>query len=203
MGKILTSLHGRQLGLDDKGRLVLGGNRRLATEATQPLRMPYLAYVNTAASATITNTVSETVFDTNYSIPANSLQPGELIRCSWQGIAPSTNATDTLTIRLRLGGVAGTVIVVGTATDVANNAIFAGRADIIVRTVGSSGTFVAFGSHTEAPAASGTAVLDVTEIVASTTLDTTAAQVLNVTAQWSVASASNQCRLDLFSVERW
>ena len=51
------------------------------------------------------------------------------------------------------------------------------------------------------PAASGTAVHDITEILASTTIDTTAAQVVGVAATWSVASASNSCRLDFLRVE--
>jgi hypothetical protein len=39
------------------------------------------------------------------------------------------------------------------------------------------------------------------DILASTTIDTTAAQVLGVSATWSVASTSVSCRLDFFRVE--
>jgi hypothetical protein len=197
MPDILTSIHGRRVGLDSAGRLVNLPN----TEETSHNVVPRVAYVNTAPSTTITNTTAETAFDTKYTIPANTLQPGSVIKVRWQGIAPSTNATDTLLIRLRLGGVAGTALAVGTATDVANNAVFGGDAAIIVRTIGAAGTFVAAGEHTEAPAASGTAVLDVFEITASTAIDTTVDQDLVVTATWSVASAANQVRLDVMVVE--
>ena len=37
------------------------------------------AYSNTAASTAVTNTVSETAFDTSYSIPPNVLQPGDVL----------------------------------------------------------------------------------------------------------------------------
>jgi hypothetical protein len=39
------------------------------------------------------------------------------------------------------------------------------------------------------------------QITASTTIDTTAAQVVGVGADWSVASASNSARLDIMVVE--
>jgi len=41
------------------------------------------------------------------------------------------------------------------------------------------------------------------EILAATALDTTVAQVVNVTATWSVANAANQVRLDVLRVEIW
>lgn len=199
MPQILTSLHGRSLGLDAAGRLV----NKPYNDTGEPKTLGRLAYANTAASTAISNTTSETAFDTSYSIPANSLRVGSLIKVRFQGIATATNGTDTLLVRLRIGGLAGTVLLAGTATDVANNAIFAGSWEGIVRTIGASGTIVGYGTHTEVPAASGTAVHDITEILASTAIDTTAAQVVNATATWSVASASNSCRLDFMRVEIW
>jgi hypothetical protein len=35
-----------------------------------------LAYLNTAASNTVTNSTAELAFNTNHTIPANSLRPG-------------------------------------------------------------------------------------------------------------------------------
>lgn len=160
-----------------------------------------LAYSNTAASAAHTNTTTEALFDKQYSIPANTLKAGTVVKVRYQGIATATNANDTLTIKLYIGGLTGTALLTGTATDVANSNIFAGECTIVVRTAGATGTFVAVGTHTEVPAASGTAVHDVTEITASTTIDTTAAQVLGVGADWSAADSGNSCRLDIFTVE--
>jgi hypothetical protein len=196
MPDIQISLH-RAHGLDAKGNLITN-----TLEGIQKIHGG-LVYANTAASAAHTNTLTEALFDKQYSIPANSLIAGQVIKVRYQGIATATNATDTLTIKLYIGGLAGTALLTGTATDVANNNIFAGEATIIIRTIGATGTFVAVGTHTELPAASGTAVHDITEITASTTIDTTAAQVIGVGADWSVADAGNSCRLDILTVEMW
>lgn len=159
-----------------------------------------VAYRNLAASTAHTNTTDEALFDTQLSIPANTLKAGSVIKVRFQGIATATNSTDTLTIKLYIGGLAGTALLTGTATDVANNDIFCGEATIVMRTIGESGTFVAVGSHAKVPAASGTAV-PVYQITASTSIDTTAAIVLGVGADWSVANSGNSCRLDIFVVE--
>lgn len=158
-------------------------------------------FVNVAASTAHSNSTDEALFSTTVSIPANTLIAGSVVKIRFQGIATATNGTDTLTIKLYIGGLAGTALLTGTATDVANNNIFAGEFTLVVRTAGASGTCVGYGTHTEVPAASGTAVHDITEILGSTTLDTTVAQVIGVGADWSVASASNSARLDLMLVE--
>lgn len=154
-----------------------------------------------AASTAVTASSTETLFSTSYSIPANTLRAASVVKIRYQGIATATNATDTLQVILRIGGVAGTALLTGTATDVANNAIFAGEFTLVVRTAGSSGTMVGYGTHTDVPAASGTAVHDITETLASTALDTTIAQVVGVTATWSTTNAGNSCRLDILVVE--
>jgi hypothetical protein len=159
-----------------------------------------LVYANTSASAAHTNTTDAALFDKTYSIPANTLVAGSMLKIRFQGIATATNSTDTLAIKLMIGGVSGTALLTGTATDVANNDIFCGEFTLVVRTAGVSGTCVGFGSHSKVPAASGTAV-PVYEILASTTIDTTAAQQVGVWADWSVASAGNSARLDILSVE--
>lgn len=160
-----------------------------------------VVYRNVAASTAHSNTTTEALFDTQYSIPANTLVAGSVIKVRYQGIATATDSTDTLTVKLYIGGLSGTAILTGTATDVANNNIFAGEATIVIRTAGASGTLVAVGTHTDVPAASGTATQGITEITASTTIDTTAAQVIGVGADWSVATASNSCRLDILVVQ--
>lgn len=199
MGDYLTSIHGRKLGLDEHGRLVSRPNE----DTGDPKRMPRLLYANTATSTAHTNTTTEALFDTNYTIPANMLKAGDVLKIRFQGIATATNATDTLTIKLYIDGLTGTALLTGTATDVANNNIFAGEAVVIFRTVGASGTLVAVGTHTDVPAASGTAVHDITEITASTAIDTTATIQVGVGADWSVADVGNSARLDIMTVELW
>ena len=182
----LTSLHGRRFGLSRNDRLVL---------AKWDAVVPMLTANAVAASTAVSDTTTETAFsNASYTIPANMLRAGSLIRFGWQGIATATNSTDTLLIKAYLGS---TAVATGTATDVANNAIFAGEASIAIRTIGASGTFVANSSHTKVPAASLTASR-VDEILASTAIDTTAANIITVKATWSVASTSNSVRNDIF-----
>lgn len=190
--KILTSVHGRLLGLSRMGRLVAGGNI--------PGVASLVAYSNEAASSAISNTTTETAFDTSYTFPKNSLAAGQVIKIKWQGIATSTNSTDTLAIKVYIGGITGTLLFTHAATDVANNNVFMGEYELIVRTVGASGTVVGFGTGKSVPAAEGTATYK-DDILASTTIDTTAVQQVAVSATWSVASASNSVRLDFLTVE--
>jgi len=160
-----------------------------------------LLYTSTAASSEITGSSTETAFSTgSYTIPANTLRAGSVIKVRFQGIATATNLTDTLTIKLYIGGLSGTAILTSSATDATNNDIFAGDVYIVIRTIGSSGTFVANGTFTKVEAASGTATR-VDAITASTTIDTTASQAITVSATWSTTSGSNSCRLDVFVVE--
>lgn len=159
-----------------------------------------LAYLNTAPSSPITNTNTEALFDTSYSLPANTLKAGTLVRIRYQGIATATNSTDTLAIKLYLGGLTGTVLISHAATDVANNDVFQGEFEVICRTAGASGTIVGCGTYKSVPAAAGTMTVK-DAILASTTIDTTAALVVGVGATWSVANAGNSVRLDFLRVE--
>ena len=192
--RILTSIHGRRLGLSRLGRLVSGNPE------ANPGVASVVTYTNEAASAAVSNTTTETLFDKYYSIPKNSLSPGQLIKIRYQIIATATNSTDTLAVKLYIGGLTGTALISHAATDVADNNVVSGEYELIVRTVGASGTVVGCGTYKSVPAAEGTATYK-DDILASTTIDTTAAQVIGVSATWSVASASNSARLDFLRVE--
>lgn len=192
----LTSIHGRRVGIDRMGNLVTDRGDGNGVNLQR-----YTAYSNTAASTAISDTASETAFSLAYSVPANSLVPGEVIDIFWQGIATATNGTDTLAIKVYIGGTSGTLLFTHAATDVADNNVFSGWYKLIIRTVGASGTLVGFGHGKSVPAAEGTMTAK-DDILASTTIDTTAAQQIAVSATWSNASASNSCRLDVLHVVR-
>lgn len=163
-------------------------------------------YANMAASSAVSNTTTETPFSTYYKIPANKLRQGSVIKIRYQGIAPATNSTDTLAIKLYLatditaGAIVGTTLISHAATDVANDNVFFGEYELIIRTAGSSGTMVGCGTYKSIPAAEGTATYK-DDILASTAIDTTVAQFVAVSATWSVQSSSNSCRLDFLRVE--
>mgnify|MGYP003393190716 CR=1 FL=1 len=157
--------------------------------------VPPMAYSSVAASAAISNLTAETAFDKTYSIESNSLKAGDVIRILAQGTATATNSTDTLDFQLRLG--TADIFATG-AVDVADGDIFYIQADIVIRTIGASGTFV--GAGITANGVPGT-VTGRPRFKASTALDTTADISVNCSATWSVASASNSCRLDILNVQ--
>ena len=159
-----------------------------------------VVYRAVAAGSAHTSTTTEALIG-SFSIPANTLVVGSVIEVEYQGIATAATNTDTLTIKLYIGGLSGTALLTGTGTDIAANAIFSGKCTVVLRTIGTSGTFVAHGHHTDVPAASGTATIGIAEITASTAIDTTAAQVVGVGADWSTTDVNNSCRLDIMVVK--
>lgn len=194
--RILTSIHGKRLGLDRPGNLVINRDDAYAESLVR-----YTAYTNVAASSAITATSTETAFSTSYTIPANTLVAGESIDIDWQGIATATNSTDTLRVRVYIGGTSGTLLYDHAAQDVANNDVFLGTYRLIIRTIGSSGTMVGYGWGKSVAAAEGTATFK-DDILASTTIDTTTSRDIVVSATWSSTNAGNSCRLDFLRVTR-
>lgn len=154
-----------------------------------------LLYDNTAASAAVTGVATITAFDKSYTFAANALKVGDCIRFKAQGIATATNSTDTLVITMKIGS---TTLIATTAVDVADNDEFLVTGDLIIRTIGASGTFVGSGNwNVGVPGTATTRAW----LKASTAIDTTASQALTVSATWSTSSGSNSCRLDMLQVE--
>lgn len=200
-----TGHEANRMYVDSDGDIHLNGaNLRLDELGCRNISSSFLpgrmVYANTAASTAISNTTTEALFDTQYSIPANTLKAGTVVKIRYQGIATATDSTDTLTIVLYIGGLTGTALISHAATDVANNNVFTGEYTLIIRTAGASGTMVGVGTYKSVPAAEGTMTVK-DDILASTAIDTTAAQVVGVSADWSVATANNSVRLDVLTVE--
>lgn len=184
----LVNIFGPDLGLSNAGNPV----------ARNDAKMGRLVYAQTAAGTAYSDSTTETALGSG-TIPANSLEVGSVIKVRFQGIATATNSTDTLTIKLYIGGLSGTALISMAATDVADNNVFTGEYELVVRTTGASGTIVGVGTFKSIPAAEGTMTIK-DDILASTAIDTTAAQVVAVSGDWSVASSSNSCRLDILNV---
>ena len=155
-----------------------------------------------AASSAYTNSTDETAIS-SLTIPANTLVAGSTIRVRAAGIATATNASDELTVQLKFDtsataiGSAESIVSTG-AVDVADNDIYDIDCVITVRTAGSSGTGIAVGSMCPMNAAS---TARTTTLKSSFTIDTTSANVLQVTADWNAANAGNSMRSDLFTVD--
>jgi hypothetical protein len=142
MPSILTSLFGKRIGLDVAGRLITNPG---AGEVVQNA----VAYNSTAASTALSNFTSARAFDTYYTIPANSLQVGSLIKIKYQAIQTAVNGTDTIAVGLNIGATlaattlavtGGTALLAGTATAGVVNGVVWGEYELAVRTIGSSGT---------------------------------------------------------------
>lgn len=152
-------------------------------------------YSNTAASAPITNVATITAFDKSYTVPANFLQVGDILRVRAEVTASATNSTDTLTLTLKIGS---TTIVASPAVDVANGDVGLIDATLQIRTIGASGTFVAAG--VVGLGVPGTATMRPFAL-GSTAIDTTATQAITVSATWSAASTGDVCALQMLTVQ--
>lgn len=155
-----------------------------------------LLYATDDSSQTVTDTTDETEFDNSYTIPAGTLNAGDVIRVQVTGYTPSTNSTDTLTVKLKIGS---TVLVATAATDVANNDAFVLEATLVFRAVGASGSFTSTGKSTIG--AEGTATVR-PDILIPTAVNTTVGLKLAATAQWSAASADNQAIMTQMTVTK-
>jgi len=147
-----------------------------------------------AAGETSTST-TDTETLASASIPANTLKAGNVLKIRAHGVVVNSNSSDTLTAAITFGGA---TITSAAALDVANNDIVIFDTYITVRTSGGSGTMVAnTKAMVDAPdGASGTG-----DIMASAALDTTSAQTIAFTSDWSSAHANNDFRAESLVVE--
>ncbi len=155
-----------------------------------------LIYALIAAGTAFTNSTTETVL-ASYELPANHMQAGKVYHLHTAVFATATNSTDTLTVAVRVGPttLTGTVVATTGAVDVADNNVVVIDLYMTVRNIGSASVVIVSGIGTILGAegtATGRAVFE------SLSLDSEVAQLIEVTGDWSVASASNSCRADAF-----
>jgi len=154
-----------------------------------------LLAVKTADGSAIANTVTETVIFTGYTFPANGVNVEDVLRLVLVGKYSNTG-TPTLRLRVRYGGVSGTLIAdtgaITTPSGVTNQALRV-QVEIIIRAVGASGsmlaTLVAHGLGSATAVNLGTA--GGATAPAAVSVDTTSAKELCITAEWGTASSSN------------
>lgn len=152
----------------------------------------------------ISNSTTETITTPDFNIPAYYMFPGRTLRIWNFGVMSNVVTTPgTLTMRLRWGGVAGTILLASAAqgldTTARTNSLWASLMYVTCRTAGSSGTFMSSGimwgnvlSSTAAnllPALLGSAGAPLASGNAAVTVDTTAVKALSTTATFSVATS--------------
>ena len=155
------------------------------------------AFREVAASTAITGTTeTQTNFDQSFSIPANTLKVGTRIKIRAQGIHTATTGAETSTMLLVLGS---TTLASFVDSNPADNDVFYFDFEVVIRTAGASGTMVGCGTGGAVTPTTGTAkVLN----LASTAIDTTAAQVVGVAIdRQATATDSDSARLDFLTVD--
>lgn len=156
------------------------------------------AYSATAASAAITGaTETSTVFDTSYTMPANTMKAGTVIRFTAWGKHTAVTGSETHTLAYKVGSVA-----LFTSTDLDPNAndYFRIEGELVIRTAGASGTCVGWAKLTYGASAAAGTVLSY--YLDSTTIDTTAAAICGVYIdRQATATDSDSARLDHHYVE--
>lgn len=137
---------------------------------------------NTATEAVLTGTGIGSV-----TLPANMFIPGRTIEVIARGFYNSTSGN--LVIRVRYGGVSGTILLDSGAHNVGNNTGvgWVARGLITCRTAGSSGTVFSQGEFHELETNAVRGMVNTT----ATTINTTTQNDLVVTADWSVADPNN------------
>jgi hypothetical protein len=142
-------------------------------------------YTNAAASTAVSNGVNtEQFYDVSYTLPANTLKVGDVLNIKGYVVVSATASTDTITVKLYLGA---TAIVTTAAVDAANGDIVEFEVNVVVRTIGASGTIVAWNTNANGVPATGTVKAG---FIASTAIDTTATQLIRASSTWSATSAT-------------
>jgi hypothetical protein len=161
-----------------------------------------VAYVNTSVPAgnTIANTVTETAFASTYTIPANQLQAGSVVRLKLFGVFGTDPVAPTLRLRVKAGST--TLIDTGAQLVTASltNQGWALDGSFVCFTAGVSGTLESQGLA-EFATSSAAGQLVNAENTAAITVNTTTTQALTVTVQWGTADPDNTITLREMAIE--
>ena len=159
-----------------------------------------------SSEVVITNSVAETTLLgtvaswSSKTLAANFFTVGKTLRFRMFGYLTNT-ATPTLTLKVKLG--ANILLTTGAVATVAitGNGYFEIEAYATCRTTGVSGTIMAYGFAMYQTNAGAFTNFPFTVNTAAVTVDTTVTQVMDVTAQWGTASASNTIKSENATIE--
>lgn len=159
------------------------------------------------ADKTVTNTVTETsIMGTGVgtaTLPANFFVAGKTVRFRIGGVYSTPSlATPSVIVKVKYGA---TVIATVTTTALlsgATNLEFDGEVAITCRTTGSSGTVMVHGDIEYATGVAGTIAVDpLNNAGATTTINTTTSNALDVTIQWDTATATRIVKSTVTTIE--
>lgn len=170
-----------------------------ATAAAIDAANPLLHVVTTSSTAVHTTT-TETAFDQSFTVPANSLVAGDVLRLSASG-SNSTHSSGTVSIRLRLKF--GSVVVLDAIVHtLAVSSVYVWNIDWIgtVRTIGASGVISSAGVTVLQNSGTNVSVTQLGRSAA--TIDTTAAAALTAQVTHGASDAANTAQLSTYVLER-
>lgn len=145
-------------------------------------------------SNTVLNSSAEISFNQSFTSLAFKLRVGSTIRVRAWGVL-SVAPTPTLHIRGRLNGAAGTLLFDAFLPSVGFSGVWHIDATYIVRTIGVGGTMAAVG------VLSTSLVTESDTDARSPAINTEGNNTFNITAQWSVASASNTITMEGYVID--
>lgn len=174
-----------------------------ATNSWRPPYVPLVTYFFATADAAAANTTNETSLLSigvgSKTLSADTINiVGRTLNMRVRGMISNFTGSPTLTIRFKLGGTifASGVLTVVNATD--NDFDFV--LQTTTRSTGTGGTIALVGSFTHSNTTGG--VGRVPLVFAGTQIiDLTTSKIIDVTAQWSVAHASNAIVAQIASIE--
>lgn len=172
---------GTNLTNPEQGAVEYDGKNFYATRVSTRRKIP-LTNDTITSSTTVANTTTETTLFTA-TMPANGIAVADMIRIFTGGYYSTANGSDTFTIRWKVGST--TILSMTSTAANVTNVPWHARTHNTVRTLGATGTLMAFGEIDSNGANSDQAN------TATTTFDTTATMTFTVTVQWSAANASN------------
>lgn len=153
---------------------------------------------------TIANTTADTAFASSYTIPANSLAVGNVIKVKLFGVYSTALVAPTLTLKFKVG--ATTVLAssaINTLVGSSTNLGWTAEATFIVTALGASGTFECQGLSefsTNSIAAAGL-LENLTNTAVIGSIATTGMLTVAASGTWGTASASNSITLRQMVVE--
>ena len=161
-----------------------------------------LSYENITVPAgnTVANTTTKTAFTSSYTIPANTLQVGSVIRIRVFGVYSTNVVAPNIIATVNLNGT--DYLTTGSITAVAavTNGGWNGEGLFVIDSIGVSGTIEAQAFLNFATAATTSLSVSLTN-TSTQTIDTTINQVITLSAQWSAANASNSVTLREITID--
>lgn len=188
--------------LTSNGVVRTSGNNATFSVDTNPYRT--LLFAQTATS-TVANTTTETsLFSTGVgsaTIAAALLIPGKTISVIGGGIFSTTITPGNLTIKVKMGGV---TIATGTITNLVGsqtNDPFEIGCQIVCYTNGATGTVMVNGNMNYQSGTLQRGFVALNNTGATTTINTTTSNLIDISATWATANASNSISMTTCNVE--